>query len=74
MRPWAWNILSPGDILGIGDWSATLEKVEGASAPQKAASTIKRPTVDPAAPAASYEITGARKLPADLLAEGENRG
>lgn len=72
VRAWIWNILSSGDTISIGEWSATLTKVDGVGSQAKPASSVKRPTVDPAAPQASYEVTSARKLPDDLLKDLEN--
>lgn len=66
VKAWAVNILSPGDTLAIGDWSAVLSRDASAQVPEKDHLQVERPAFDPSGPQESYQVTGAIKVPSDL--------
>ena len=61
LSPNKWEILSDGQSVEIGEWTATVSKTEtkplDSPTPAQEA-PIQRPTVDPSGPKEAFEVTG----------------
>lgn len=65
--PFMWQILTEGNTIQIGDWSAAVQVSHTQiSRSAKNEHKIPRPTVDPAGPQANSELTRERSIPEGL--------